>query len=46
MKNKTKGICEIANDNADGQTIVSGDNLGMKEFQNAIVEKIEEKTEE
>tara|TARA_B100001093_G_scaffold515010_1_gene590358 strand:+ start:2672 stop:3610 length:939 start_codon:yes stop_codon:yes gene_type:complete len=37
-KNKTKGICEIANDNADGQTIVSGDNLGMKEFQNVLKE--------
>ena len=22
---KTKGVCEIANDNAEGQTIVSGD---------------------
>ena len=37
-KNK-KGICEIANDNADGQVIVSGDKDNVKDFQIQLKEK-------
>ena len=34
-----KGICEIANDNADGQVIVSGDKENITDFQNKLKEK-------
>ncbi len=37
-KNK-KGICQIANDNADGQVIVSGDKDNVKDFQIQLKEK-------
>ena len=37
-KNK-KGICEIANDNADGQVIISGDNESVELFQITLKEK-------
>ena len=37
-KNK-KGICEIANDNAEGQVIVSGDKDDVKDFQIQLKEK-------
>ena len=30
--NLKKGICEIANDNADGQVIISGDVNSVEEF--------------
>ena len=31
--NIEKGVCEIANDNADGQVIVSGNLKSVKSFQ-------------
>ena len=34
-----KGVCEIANDNADGQVIVSGDKDNVVDFQNILKEK-------
>ena len=34
-----KGICEIANDNANGQVIVSGDKENVEDFQIQIKEK-------
>ncbi len=34
-----KGICEIANDNADGQVIVSGDKEDISDFQSKLKEK-------
>ena len=34
--NFNKGVCEIANDNADGQVIVSGDSSSVKLFQNEL----------
>ena len=34
-----KGVCEIANDNADGQVIVSGDKESIDAFQNTLKEK-------
>jgi len=37
-KNK-KGVCEIANDNADGQVIISGDKENVKDFQIQLKEK-------
>ena len=36
---KEKGICEIANDNADGQVIVSGDKDSIVSFQSLLKEK-------
>jgi len=33
-----KGVCEIANDNAEGQIIISGDNESIKQFQNILKE--------
>ena len=40
LKNfKKKGICEIANDNADGQVIVSGEREAVKSFQEHLKEK-------
>ena len=38
-RNDKKGICEIANDNADGQVIISGDKLGMSSAQTFLKEK-------
>ena len=34
-----KGICEIANDNADGQVIISGDKENIKDFQIQLKKK-------
>ena len=42
LLNKRKndeGVCEIANDNADGQVIVSGDKESIDAFQNTLKEK-------
>ena len=40
LKNfKNKGVCEVANDNADGQIIVSGDKNSVDEFKNILKEK-------
>ena len=36
---KKKGVCEIANDNAEGQVILSGDNENVKLFQSILKEK-------
>jgi len=36
---KKKGVCEIANDNAEGQTIVSGDIESINSLQTALKEK-------
>ena len=36
---KDKGICEVANDNANGQVIVSGDKEGIESFQILLKEK-------
>ena len=33
---KQKGVCEIANDNAEGQTIISGDTESINSFQNIL----------
>jgi len=33
-----KGVCEIANDNAEGQIIISGDNESIKQLQNILKE--------
>ena len=38
-KLKTDGICEIANDNADGQMIISGDNKSINLLQILLKEK-------
>ena len=38
-RNDKRGICEIANDNADGQVIISGDKLGMSSAQTFLKEK-------
>ena len=38
-KNKNEGICEIANDNADGQVIVSGNKESVLSFQMLLKEK-------
>ena len=35
---KTKGVCEIANDNSEGQTIVSGDIESINSLQNLLKE--------
>ena len=34
-----KGVCEIANDNADGQVIISGDKQSITNFQNLLKQK-------
>ena len=39
LKNNSKGICEIANDNADGQVILSGDKESVSKFQIILKEK-------
>ena len=36
---KDKGVCEIANDNAEGQVIVSGDKNSVTSFQSLLKEK-------
>ena len=33
---KIKGVCEIANDNAEGQTIISGDSESINLFKNIL----------
>ena len=38
-KNNSKGICEIANDNADGQVILSGDKESVSKFQIILKER-------
>ena len=35
-KKDTDGVCEIANDNADGQVIVSGDKQSITRFQDLL----------
>ena len=35
---KTEGVCEIANDNAEGQTIVSGDIASINSLQDLLKE--------
>ena len=37
--NLKEGICEIANDNANGQIIISGDKDSVQSFQNLLKEK-------
>ena len=39
FQNNRSGICEIANDNAKGQVIISGDSESVKKFQLFIKEK-------
>ncbi len=36
---KIKGVCEIANDNAEGQVIISGDTANIEILQNILKEK-------
>ena len=38
-KREDKGVCEIANDNADGQVIISGEKENVEKFQNLLKEK-------
>ena len=38
-KTKDEGVCEIANDNADGQVIVSGDKKSVDNFKDYLKEK-------
>ena len=37
--NLKEGVCEIANDNANGQIIISGDKESVQLFQNLLKEK-------
>ena len=39
QKKKQNEICEIANDNADGQIILSGDKTSIEDFKNFLKEK-------
>jgi [acyl-carrier-protein] S-malonyltransferase len=39
LKNKEQGVCEIANDNAAGQIIISGDKMSIDLLQNILKEK-------
>ena len=39
MREDNKGVCEIANDNADGQVIISGDKDSLTSFQIILKEK-------
>ena len=39
LKNYNNGICEIANDNADGQIIISGDKESIDNFQKLLKQK-------
>ena len=38
-RNDKNGVCEIANDNANGQIIISGDNNGINLFQTTLKEQ-------
>ena len=38
-RNNKEGVCEIANDNADGQVIISGDRSSVNSFQILLKEK-------
>ena len=38
-RNNKEGVCEIANDNADGQVIISGDKSSVNSFQILLKEK-------
>ena len=38
-RNNQEGVCEIANDNADGQVIISGDRSSVNSFQILLKEK-------
>ena len=38
-RNNQEGVCEIANDNADGQVIISGDKSSVNSFQILLKEK-------
>ena len=38
QQTKSKGVCEIANDNAEGQTIISGDAESINSLQNILKE--------
>ena len=39
LKEKDKGVCEIANDNANGQVIISGEKKSVDEFLNLLKKK-------
>ena len=39
MENKLEGVCEVANDNADGQVILSGNKESISSFQNILKTK-------
>ena len=39
LRENKKGVCEIANDNADGQVIISGDKQSITNFQNLLKQK-------
>ncbi len=39
LRSNEKGVCEIANDNADGQIILSGDIKSIEEFKKILKEK-------
>ena len=39
LQNNDDGVCEIANDNANGQVIVSGNKEKVESFQNILKEK-------
>jgi len=39
LQNKDQGICEVANDNADGQVIISGNKNSIESFQVILKEK-------
>ena len=39
MKKKLQGVCEIANDNADGQIIISGDKVALDLFSEFLKER-------
>lgn len=39
LQDEKKGICEIANDNADGQVIISGEKKAVDSFLNLLSEK-------
>ena len=39
LENKLEGVCEVANDNADGQVILSGNKESISSFQNILKTK-------
>ena len=39
LQNKDQGICEVANDNADGQVLISGNKNSIESFQVILKEK-------